>query len=768
MIEYSTLPVPFRISQLREELFATETRICFHRARIVTESYRATEGKPWVIRRAKALCAIFDKMPVFIREGELLVGQRASILAGRSVYPEYNLSDLSDDNAPKEILDYWQGKTLRDEVYNAFPQAVIDAEKELAAAYCTGSGTGFGHVIVDYEKALRIGFVGIAEEARERQSAIPESDRYGRDFLEAVILTADGIMRWAARYADCAENEAARTTDPARRIELTQIADVCRRVPGRPANTFHEALQSFWFTHLALHLEQYGWSISAGRFDQYMLRFFKNDVREGRLTLEGGWEHLLGLWIKFMENVGTEFGKTVFQNLTLGGQNENGEDQSNELSDLCLDATVALKLNQPALSVRWHRNINPQFWQKVHRTIAQGLGFPALFSDEVIIKALTTHGVPLAEATGYGIVGCVEACVPGRQQGVTAGGHLNVAKALELALNEGKSMITGVPIGEPTPAPEEFTDFSDLWQAYERQVRYLASVNILASQIAGTVQKRRGHCPLMSSLLDDCIAAGRDLVDGATRYNLPGISIFGNSNVYDGMNAIRRIICEEKRATWGELRLALQTDFEGREDLRRLLSQGVSRFGNDSPEVDALANTINAVHADFFWSHTDARGGRFVCGVWPVEGHVHSGYRTAATPDGRHCGTPLADGVGACHGADINGPTALLNSVAKLDHSGHWAAGNTCNIKFPAAIMSTYAGIDLLHSLVSVYFETGGQQLQINVVDADTLKAAQLNPREFENLIVRVAGFSAYFTRLSRDVQNEIISRTEHSLSEVG
>ena len=759
---YRTMPVPERIKQLRAELFAAPGGICFHRARIVTESYRRTEGEHSALRRAKALRAVFADVPIFIRDGELLVGQRSATLAHQAIYPEFSLGGLERETTPPEIWDYWHGRTLGDEVTAGHPARLALVESELAAGWVTGTSSGYGHLIVDYDKALRVGFRGIIAEAQGHLADAPTDDMEGRAFLAGVIIAAEGIITWANRYADLAEAQAQQQADPARADELRRIAEVCRRVPAEPARNFHEALQSFWFVHLAIHIEQIGVSISAGRFDQYTIEFFRRDLAEGSLTDEGAWELLLNLWVKFMENINWRVKDTIFQNLTLAGQDADGNDLSNELSHMCLDATVALKFNQPALSVRWHRNISPDFWDHVHRAIARGLGLPALFNDDIIIEALTTHGVDPVDAANYGIVGCVETCVSGMQQGMTAGGHINMAKALELAMNDGRSMISDKQLGPHTGDPEDFDGFDDIWQAYKTQVEYLAGLNILATVLAGEGQKRRGHCPLTSSLLDDCLANRRDLVFGGTRYNLPGVCILGPTNVYDGLTAIRKCVCEQKSISWKQLQRALLDDFKGHEPLRRMLAGVGPRFGNGDDEIDEFANRVNALHADFCWQHVDSRNGRYTCGVWPVTGHVWLGHHTAATPDGRHKGDPLVDGVGACQGADRNGPTALLQSVARLNNVDHWTAGNTCNVKFSRGSIDGPNGTARLRALTTGFMQLGGQELQINVVDTETLRAAQADPDSHADLIVRVAGFSAYFTTLGADVQEEIISRTGH------
>ena len=707
---------------------------------------------------------VFLQIPIFIREGELIAGQRAAVLAGRSVYPEYNIDSPDKASLPTEIWSYWHGRTIADKSRRAFPERLCLSENEKASGYVTGTNSGFGHVIVDYDKAIRKGFRSIAAEAGAVLERTPNDDEEGKAFLAAVVISAQGIMDWAMRYADLAGREAESESDPARRNELLRIADACRRVPAEPARTFAEALQSFWFVHMAMHIEQYGWSISAGRFDQYMYPFYRQDIESGAISEDTAWELLLSLWVKFMENVNSGVKDTLFQNLTLGGRDIEGNDQSNALSGMCLDATAALRFNQPALSVRWHPGIHPGFWDHVQHTIAKGMGLPALFNDEVILAALAAHGIAPEDAVGYGLVGCVEASVPGKQQGVTAGGHINCAKALELALNNGFSMITGKRIGLPTGEPAGFQSFEDLWSAYKDQIEYLSGLDVLSTHITGEIQKQYGYCPLMSSLLEDCLENRRDMVYGGTRYNLPGVAVFGPSNTCDGMMAIKKWVCEEKRLTWKELQQVLLDDYEGHEEIRLLFANKTPRFGNDLIAADEMNNRINALHADYFWKQVDSRNGRYTCGVWPVNSHVDAGHWTAATPDGRHKGMPLVDGVGACQGADRTGPTALLKSVARLNNIEHWAAGNTCNIKISASAMNTGDGILRMRDLITTFMELGGQELQINVVDAKTLTDAVAHPEQHRDLVVRVAGYSAYFTQLGSDVQAEIISRTEQAV----
>lgn len=750
--------LPNRIAALRDELFAVQTETCMERASRLYQSHLASEGEPMALRRGKAIHNILTTVPIHIRERELLVGSRSSRLGWRIAYPEYDLNAPGGVEWPPEIEAYFRGKTIGDVSRGLHTEAIRLADEERAACYVTGTATGFGHVIVDYEKAIAKGFRAVIAQCRERLEIVQDAAQ--RAFLQGAILAAEGIIAWANRYADLAQEQAA-TASEERASELRAIAAICRRVPEYPARTLHEALQAFVFVHMAMHIEQKGWSISAGRFDQYLYPYYRADIDGGRITRDGGLELVLSAWIKFMENVDDGVKRTTFQNLTLGGQLADGSDASNEFSHICLDATMLTGFNQPALSARWHKHIDPAFRRHVMETIATGVGMPALFNDEVIMAALTRNGIEPADAWNYGIVGCVEASIPGKMQGMTSGGHLNMAKALELALNDGVSQTSGRRIGLPTGDAGQFTSFGEVMAAYAKQSRYLMAVNIESANIAGVVEKFMGHCPLMSCLLDDCIARGEDMVEGGTKYSLSGISIFGSSNAADGMLALKKLVFERGLYTMRQVVDALAADYAGEEAMRQMFLNQDCRFGNDVLEADEMVNALCAIHADFATMHPDMRGGHFTCGIWPVEGHVASGTHTGALPDGRHSGEPVVDGVGACQGRDTNGPTALLQSVARLNNIEHWAAGNTCNIKFSRASVHGPNGIAGMGSLVDVFMELGGQELQINVVDAQTLKDAQDRPDAYVDLVVRVAGYSAYFTTLGRRVQDEIISRTE-------
>jgi len=747
-----------RIEALRKEYFATPFGNCFERAYALTRSYQRTEGESAALRRAKAFYEVVTTVPLYIRPGELLVGSRSSHLCHRVTYPEYQLSRNID--WPEDLYAYWKGKTVQEASLELHTDVIAANDREMTCGYVTGTATGFGHLVVDYEKAIRKGFRAIREEA---EAGLPLAQTgKEKDFLQSILIVCDAMVAWANRYADLAEEEA-KSASCERAAELMEIARICRKVPEFPAESFHEALQAFVFVHIAIHIEQYGWSVSAGRFDQYMFPFFEADLRAGKPE-EDIWELLLSLWMKFMENIHDGVGHTTFQNFTIGGQDAEGRDQSNALSHLCLDAMAATRFIQPAVSLRWHKNIDPDFWDHAMETIAQGMGMPALFNDEIIISALELNGVPHEEALNYAIVGCVEPCIPGKEQGMTAGGHLNPTKVLELTLQNGRSLLTGKMLGIPTGDPRTFRDFEELFAAYTKQMHYIAGINLQTDQIASESQIRLVPCPLTSSLLDDCIARRRDMVDGGTRYSLPGCCIMGATNAVDAMLNLKKLVYEEKKYTMDEVLQALEDNFEGHEVMRQVMLHQPVRFGNGIPEADEMANRVYGVHAAFNSMHADSRGGHYTSGVWPVETHVASGYQTAASPDGRRSGDPLVDGVGAVQGIDRNGPTALLSSVASLNNVEQWAGGNTCNIKFSASALQTDNARRNMGLMAQTFMVLGGQELQINVVDQSVLLDAQEHPENYQDLVVRVAGFSAYFTRLSRAVQNEIISRNTQEI----
>lgn len=786
-----------RIMKLRDEFFAQEFGMDLSRAYAITRSYKETEGQPMVLRRAKAFYETLKTMPLYIREDELLVGSRSSELGKRTSYPDYSLDRTFP--WPEEISSYWKYRSADYFSHQMHSDAVKMNEKEMSGGITTGTSTGYGHLIVDYEKALHLGLRGIISETKAELEKIdteaaalgePGTDKAAArridaekerlkneaDFLNSVVIAGEAVILWANRYADLAEKQAEELTEkmvgaaaedqPAmatRKEELLTIAATCRRVPEYPAENFHEAMQSFLLVHVAIHIEQYGWAVSTGRFDQYMYPYYKKDLEDGTLTEDEAWELVLSLWMKLMENIHDGIGATHFQNMTIGGTDSEGNDASNAFTHVILDATAATRFIQPALSLRWHKNMDPDVWAHAMDVIGQGMGMPALFNDEIITTALQKNGVARDDAYNYGIVGCVEPAIPGREEAMTSGGHLNLAKVIELTLFNGRSNQTGKQISIQTGDAASFKTFDEFFDAYSRQMRYIAGLNIQTAEVAATAQKLVVPCPFTSMLLDDCIALHKEKTDSGTRYSLPGVCIIGATNAVDCMLNLKKLVFEQKRFTMQEVLDALSTNFENNEIMRQIMLHQPIRYGNDIPEADEMANKIYAVHSDFNRMHADFRNGHYTDGIWPVTSHVSYGEHTGATPDGRKDGMPLVDGVGAVQGADTHGPTALLRSVSTLNNVDQWAGGNTCNIKFSASSIKTANALRNVGIMSDTFMRLGGQELQINVVDNATLLDAQQHPENYQDLVVRVAGFSAYFTRLSKVVQDEVISRNEQA-----
>ena len=778
-----------RLEKLVDGLYSVTPEIDAERATLITKSFKETKSMPMIIRRAKAMEEILGKMTVVIRDEELIVGNLTAKPRGTQIFPEFSNKWLLDEfetlakrtgdvfliseqtkEELKKAFEYWDGRTVNEMAAQyMFPETkdAIDAGVFTVGNYFFN---GVGHISVDYAKVLDKGFNGIIAEAEaEMANADTSSPEYikKRQFLSAVIMSAKAAINYADRFAALAKDLAKKTQDAVRREELLQIAKNCKWVPAKPARSFYEALQSFWFVQAIIQIESNGHSISPMRFDQYMYPYYEKDIKSGKITKEKAQELLDCLWIKFNDvNKVRDEGSTkafggypMFQNLIVGGQTEDGLDATNELSFMCLDATAHTKLPQPSISVRIWNKTPESLRMKASKVSRLGLGMPAYYNDEVIIPSLVSRGVTLKDARDYGIIGCVEPQKGGKTEGWHDAAFFNTTKVLEITINNG--MAGGKQLGPQTGEFTSFKSFDEFMDAYRKQMEYFVSLLINADNSVDLAHGERAPLPFLSSMADDCIQKGKSLQEGGAHYNFTGPQGVGVANTGDSLTAIKKLVFDEKAVSAQELKDALDSNFEGNEDLRQMLLNRVPKFGNDIEEVDELTREGALVYCREVEKYSNPRGGRFQPGLYPVSANVPMGAGTSATPDGRMAGTPLADGVSPVSGRDSTGPTAAVNSVAYLDH--HIASNGTLfNQKFHPSALEGDSGLSNLAALVRSFFDQKGLHVQFNVVGREKLLDAQENPGKYRDLVVRVAGYSAHFTSLDRSIQDDIIARTEH------
>jgi len=731
---------------------------------------------------------ILDGIAVLIRDRELIVGCKTPTILGSPLYPEvacdwvgeeldtialreeapFYVSDETKETLRAEVFDYWRGKQVYNRIMDVLPPKVVQGVNEGLFFHYYLNRT-IGHITVDYERVLKKGFLGLKAEVEDEFKRINYEDQgclKKIHLLQAMSLCCDAAIRFAERYAEEAERLAAAESDPTRRIELEQIAEICRWVPAHPARTFHEALQSFWFVHLILNLETNSYAIGPGRFDQYMYPYYRADVDAGRLTREQAGELLACLWIKFNELTVVKEGGTAkasttyndFQNLNLGGQTIEGQDGTNDLSHLCLDVTGRLKLPQPQISVLISEKTPDRFLTKACAVIRLGFGMPAVFNDDEKVQALLHKGKTLRDARLGGINGCVELVVQGRDN-MASSGYLSMPKCLELALNNGINPLTGAQLGPRTGDPRDFISFDQLVEAFRQQLVNAIELKIVYDGIARQAYAEFCPVPFTSLLISDCLEKGRDYHDGGARYNLPLICGVGTGTMADSLATIKKLVYDDAEMSLEELASALRADFAGYERLRQMLLNRAPKWGNGDDYVDTLAHDVVEMFCDELEKHHNAEGVPYVANMIPTTTHIWFGSLTGATADGRLAETPLSEGISPVQGMDRSGPTAVILSMARLDHAR--CCGTLLNMKFHPMTISGEDGLRKFVHLIRTYFKLGGHHIQFNVISAETLRAAQEHPEEYRNVIVRVAGYSDYFVRLSRDLQNEIISRTE-------
>lgn len=835
-----------RVEKLKRMIVDAIPYVESERAVLVTESYKETEGLSPIMRRAKAAEKIFNNLPVTIHEGELVVGAITKNLRSTEICPEFSYdwvakefdtmgSRIADPfQIPKDTaaelakaFEYWEGKTT---------SALADSYMSQETKDCIANGVftvgnyfygGVGHVCADYGKVLTIGFTGIIKQVIEAMNKMDLNDpEYikKKNFYEAVVITYTAAINFAHRYAAKAREMAAVCGDPVRKAELLQIAVNCDNVPEKPASNFYEACQAFWFVQILLQIEANGHSISPGRFDNYMYPALAADKNISR---EFAQELVDCIWIKLNDVNKTRdevsaqafAGYAVFQNLIVGGQTEDGLDATNDVSYMCMEAVAHVKLPAPSFSIRVHQNTPEEFLYKACEVTRLGFGVPAMYNDEVIIPALCNRGVSLADARSYCIIGCVEPQCPHKTEGWHDAAFFNIAKILEITLNNGK--VGDKQLGPVTGDLTSFTNIDELLGAYQKQMEYFVRHLAEADNCVDFAHAERAPLPFLSALVDDCIGRGKSVQEGGAIYNFTGPQAFGVADCGDSLCAIKKHVFENKEVTMQQLKDAMKANFgyacagsapaapainddEARiyEAVKKILSNNGSInlsdlqsqlsspsagcragscgnedyahvrrimentpwFGNDEDEVDMLARKCGQIYSYEVEKYTNPRGGQFQAGCYPVSANVLFGKDVAALPDGRLARTPLADGVSPRQGMDTNGPTAAAMSVAKLDHA-NYSNGTLYNQKFLPSALEGDEGLKRFAAMVRTYFDHKGMHVQFNVIDRATLLAAQKNPEQYKDLVVRVAGYSAQFTVLAKEVQDDIISRTEQAFS---
>lgn len=831
-------PKTERISYLVKNLYAKMPEIESARAVLITESYKQTEGEPMVMRRAKAFEHILAKIPIVIRDEELIVGSSTLAPRGCQTYPEFSFEWLEkefetvatreadpftiSDRAKKDIHEantYWKGRTTSELATSYMDPRTLKAIDHSIFTPGNYFYNGVGHLTVKYEEVLAIGYEGIKEKAENELSRCNPGDAdYATKsrLLQAMIISCNAVIAYAKRYEKLAAKMAEKCTDPRRKSELLHIAENLSHVPAKGANGFYEACQSFWFVQQLLQLESSGHSISPGRFDQYMYPYYEKDIESGKITRAFAQELIDCIWVKLndlnkcrdAESAKGFAGYSLFQNLIVGGQNSEGLDATNDLSFMCLDASMHVFLPMPSLSIRVWNGSPYELLIRAAEVTRTGIGLPAYYNDEVIIPSLMSRGIPLEEARDYDIIGCVEPQKAGKTMGWHDAAFFNMCRPLELVFSNGFD--AGEQLGPMTGEVENMQTFDEFYSAYKIQMEYFIELLVNADNAIDQAHAERAPLPFLASMMDDCMKRGKTCEQGGCVYNFTGPQGFGIANVADSLYAIKKLVFDEKKLTLSELKRALmfnygkgangpvisqiagkiaremmdkgitpnpsevtrlarvvieesvtEEDKKRFDEILKMISE-VPKFGNDDDDVDLFARDAAYTYTKPLLKYRNPRGGQFQAGLYPVSANVPLGAATGATPDGRLSGVPIADGVSPSAGKDVNGPTAAANSVSKLDH-GIASNGTLFNQKFHPSALSGDDGLHKFVDLIRTYFDRKGMHMQFNVVSKETLLDAQKHPENYRHLVVRVAGYSALFTTLSKSLQDDIIRRTEQA-----
>lgn len=773
-----------RIKSLRDKTVSEKRFLSIKQALIITRVYQDNPDDPVIIKRAKALAASLREMPVKIDPEELIVGNRTPGIRSGVVFPEAGVSWLAKeietlDSRPQDpffvreedivhfrkyIEPFWKGKTLEDDIWSEAGDELKAIEKVVKI---NQKDHAQGHICPNVEEWLKYGPSGLLEKVVEKHAAAEEEKK---DFYKSVMITLEASCDFIRRYSELAAEMSLKSKNRNVADNLKEIAAVCKNISSFPPSGFREAVQSAWFLFVILHMESNASSFSPGRMDQYLFRFYESDVAEGKIDDSQALEIIDSLFIKFNQIVYLRnshsaryfAGFPTGFNIALGGQTKSGDDATNKLSYLFLKAHDHIRLPQPNLTARLHKKSPEEFLRECTRIISLGTGMPQIVNDESIVPALERSGVSHEDAIDYALVGCVELSTEGNFLGWSDAAMFNMVKVLELTLNNGTDMLTGEPAGLQTGFLTDHNNFEDLEKAYSEQIDFFVERMVRMCEVVERMHQSHLPSPFLSSVIDDCIEKGTDVTAGGAVYNFSGIQAIQAANVADSLQALYELAYEKKLTDRERMLEALRNNFRGYEILRQVCLNKVPKYGNDIPEVDERGTKWLKYFATSLGRFRNYRGGKYNLGLYTVSAHVPMGQNVAATPDGRLAGSPLADGgVSPMYGRDKEGPTAVLNSVSKLPFDLA-ANGALLNMKFLPSLFKTEEDRENFCSLLRAFVDLKIHHVQFNVVNAEDLLKAKADPDSYRGLTIRVAGYTAYFTELADDLQNEIIERTSH------
>ena len=790
-----------RMHAYRESVLDKKPYICAERALLATEAYKQHQNQPSVIKRALMLKNILEKMSIYIEDETLIVGNQAASNKDAPIFPEYTLEFVIDELDKfekrdgdvfyiteetkaqlREIAPFWENNNLRAKAGALLPDEV-QVYMETGFFGMEGKmNSGDAHLAVNYQKMLKYGLKDYQRRTYEAKAALDLTvteniEKY--HFYNSVLIVIDAVKTFAERYSVLAKNMSETASTQQRKEELLEISRICAKVPYEPAESFAEAIQATWFIQLILQIESNGHSLSYGRFDQYIYPYYKVDIEKGKITEEAALELLTNLWIKTLTinkvrsqaHTYSSAGSPLYQNVTIGGQTREKKDAVNELSFLVLRSVAQTKLPQPNLTVRYHDNLNSEFMNEAIEVMKLGCGMPAFNNDEIIIPSFIKYGVSEEDAYDYSAIGCVETAVPGKWgYRCTGMSYINFPKILMIAMNDGIDPVSNKRFTKGHGYFTEWDSFEKLESVWDKTLRELTRMSVIVENAVDLGIEKEVPDILCSALTDDCIGRGKTLKEGGAVYDYISALQVGIANLADSLAAIKKLVFEEKSVTKEELWEALMTDWESErsQEIQQMILYDVPKYGNDDDYVDQLVTKAYDVYIDEIKKYPNTRfgrgpiGGIRYSGTSSISANVGQGRGTMATPDGRKAWTPLAEGCSPSHNMDQNGPTAVLKSVAKLP-TEDILGGVLLNQKVNPQTLAKEEDKQKLILLLRTFFnKLKGYHIQYNVVSRETLIEAQQYPEKHRDLIVRVAGYSAFFNALSRATQDDIIERTEH------